>query len=604
MGRVYRAVQSPLDRVVALKVLSPNFPSSRDPGFQQRFLREASLSAKLRHPNTVTLIDYGQTEDEIYYIAMEFLEGRTLAQELSRVGPLPWGRALEIGQQICRSLREAHKLSIVHRDLKPANVMLLNEADHDIVKVLDFGLVKSVLPPGQGVKSPEITQHGTFLGSPQYIAPEQARNIADARSDVYSLGVVLYQMLMGRPPFISKDYIELIFSHMKEPPPAFASLRPELAVPPEIEAMVRRCLEKDPKNRFQSMDEVLEAMREANRQAGGQSGIFRRVGSTTGPFLSAAFEPEGRQSSKEDAPETVAVDISVDVPEAKAQGRRKALIAAGAALGAALAVVVVSLFMARPAPPPPPTASAAAAKASKTAASSKKIPATKPAAPVPTPSLLGGIAAEDIPLADWTPVGSGSTRAPVHFLLTSDPSGAQVFYNGVLQGVTPFVLDIRPEGDELGVNVELTFAKAGYITEKVVTGGSGEVVLRQKLTRKPKPLPPPVATVETVGAQGPMPMPVFAFTEGMTRPERLSGRDIEYTEEAIAANVQGLMKVKCIITVMGKVENCRILETVPYMDQAVLDALTTRVYSPATYQGKPVAVEYIFNFRLRPPQQR
>jgi len=142
MGKVYKAMQSPLERVVALKILNPNFPAEKDPAFKRRFFLEASLTSKLRHPNTVTVIDYGQTDDGIFFIAMEYLEGQTLAEVLSLEKTLPWTRVLDIGQQVCRSLREAHKLGVIHRDLKPANVMLLNEADQDMVKVLDFGLVK------------------------------------------------------------------------------------------------------------------------------------------------------------------------------------------------------------------------------------------------------------------------------------------------------------------------------------------------------------------------------------------------------------------------------------------------------------------------------
>ncbi|WP_246137418.1 serine/threonine-protein kinase [Myxococcus llanfairpwllgwyngyllgogerychwyrndrobwllllantysiliogogogochensis] len=169
MGRVYRALQLPLERMVALKVLSPTFPSANDPEFQRRFFLEASVTAKLRHPNTVTLIDYGKTDDGTFYIAMEYLEGRTLAEHLT-AGPLPWPRAVDIAQQVCRSLREAHRLGVVHRDLKPANVMLLAEegsAERDHVKVLDFGLVKPFVVEGASHLSvPDITQVGTFLGSP------------------------------------------------------------------------------------------------------------------------------------------------------------------------------------------------------------------------------------------------------------------------------------------------------------------------------------------------------------------------------------------------------------------------------------------------------
>ena len=124
MGRVYKAIQTPLDRMVALKVLHPQYSTQdKDPGFQKRFLLEASVTAKLRHPNTVTVIDYGKTDDGIFYIAMEYLEGLTLSQLLTQNGALPWTRALDIAQQIARSLREAHKFSLIHRDLKPANVM-------------------------------------------------------------------------------------------------------------------------------------------------------------------------------------------------------------------------------------------------------------------------------------------------------------------------------------------------------------------------------------------------------------------------------------------------------------------------------------------------
>jgi serine/threonine-protein kinase len=631
MGKVYRAMQAPLDRVVALKVLNPSFPSTKDPGFQQRFLREASLTSKLRHPNTVTVIDYGQTDDNIYYIAMEYLEGRTLAQVLAQTGPLSWSRVISIVQQVCRSLREAHALGIVHRDLKPANIMLLNESDQDLVKVLDFGLVKSIAPMSEeeaAALGPEITQSGTFLGSPQYMAPEQARNVADARSDIYSLGVVMYQMLQGRPPFIARDHLELIFAHCKEPPPPFNSLRPHLPVPQDIEAVVMRSLDKDPARRYQSMDEMLEALRTANMAAGGHSGLFKRPGggATTGPHpspLFAAVSPPDTNAS------TLALDISVEVPESVARARRRKLLAMGLAGGAAAIGLVATLFLLRPQETPavaPPVA---------------EVAAVAPAPTTPPP-----------PTAE--PAQAGPQK--VRFRLMSEPSGARVFYLGKERGATPFVLEI-PAGGDGTVTAELTFWLEGYQPETVMTGGSGDVVLSQKLQKRrggapgpgkvefanargtslepatsmatsldpaeslvpsnptPAPAPKPTApepdsaAVETAGslavpvlpanvlaAAGTRPLP---YGEGMSRLERLEGKEIAYTREALAARVQGNMLVKCTITREGRVENCRVLKPVPHMEQAVVETLQSYVYKPILYKGQPVAVDYVFNLKLQ-----
>lgn len=630
MGKVFKAIQAPLDRIVAVKVLSPNFPSAKDPGFEKRFLREASLTSKLRHPNTVTVIDYGQTDDGIYYIAMEFLEGHTLSQELARHGSLPYPRALHITQQICRSLREAHRLGVIHRDLKPANVMLMTDHDQDLVKVLDFGLVKSFLPdaPGQEV-NPEITQNGTFLGSPQYMAPEQARNVSDPRSDVYSLGVLLYQMLTGRPPFIGRDYLELIFQHLKEQPPRFKQVRPDIDIPPSVEAVVFRCLSKDPAERYQSMDELLEAMR-MSVSGSGLSGVFQAstLGYGTGQFQT--MNPVVTTPPPTPTPSTDAIEIHLD--EEVADGRRKYIVPAAVVGGSLLLGFLAVLLVGGPTQPAAP-ATAAAVPAQ----------AQKPAAP-------------------QVPVN-------VRFRIDSIPSGAQLFLKDQPIGVTPAVLEL-PGNDKGVATAEFTFSLEGYHPLTLVAGGAGEVVLTQPLQQKTEPrrvgaarvqggraversataaspseerpaeysmgsLEPamafeddvvpsaPIAEEKPAAVAAPAPTPAVAkssaqavpastggamaesdellrFTEGMRRPRPVSRPLPVYTPSARDARVQGMMVIKCVITTRGAVENCRVLKTVPVMERVVLETIAQWRYRPYVYEGKIHPLEYVFNIKLTP----
>src|SRR5580698_1991524 len=161
MGKVYRAEQAPLGRLCAVKILNPNYAGEQDPEFHKRFFLEASIASKLTHPNTVTIFDYGRTDDDIYYMAMEYLDGCTLHRAIREAGHFPEERAAHVARQICRALREAHSLGIIHRDLKPANVYLVEHGDEpDFVKVLDFGLVKNVAD----ASGEELTQAGLFMG--------------------------------------------------------------------------------------------------------------------------------------------------------------------------------------------------------------------------------------------------------------------------------------------------------------------------------------------------------------------------------------------------------------------------------------------------------
>ena len=267
MGAVYRAEQISLKRIVALKVLRPEL--SADAGLVQRFNAEAELAGKLNHPNTVTLYDFGQDSDGALFIAMEYLEGRSLRELLHREGPLPPPRAIAICEQVCSSLGDAHARGIVHRDLKPDNVMLVQVGRRsDVVRVLDFGIAK--LRDEQGdITAMPMTRAGDLLGTPQYMAPEQIRGEkVDARTDVYVLGAMLYEMITGRLPFEGPSLMAILSKHLTEVPVPPRQRRPELALPPALEALVMDALQKDPAARPPSMEVVAERLAALGLSAG------------------------------------------------------------------------------------------------------------------------------------------------------------------------------------------------------------------------------------------------------------------------------------------------------------------------------------------------
>jgi len=263
MGKIYRAEQSPLNRVVALKVLDPaTTDDSERSVFRERFFLEASTCAKLTHPNTLRIFDYGSTWDEVYFIAMEYLQGRTLQQIIRSESPLAPLRVLRIMKQICGSLAEAHSRGVIHRDLKPSNIMLTRHGEHEeFVKVLDFGLVKRIRDTG------DMTDAGRLLGSPMYMSPEQVKCQAlDVRSDIYALGVVMYVALTGKRPFKKTSSVSVLLSQIKEIPPAFEVVRPGLDLPQNLEWVVMTCLKKKREDRFASVRELLRAVRICEKQ--------------------------------------------------------------------------------------------------------------------------------------------------------------------------------------------------------------------------------------------------------------------------------------------------------------------------------------------------
>jgi len=256
MGEVFVARHALMCRPTAVKVLRS--PNGDEGAALARFEREVQLSSTLTHPNTITIFDFGRTSDATFYYAMEYLHGMDLQLLVERFGPIRSERAAYILEQVCGSLGEAHRLGIVHRDLKPSNIFLTERGGiYDFVKVLDFGLAKQVAAEGTA----GVTKTGVIFGTPRYIAPESAYGEVevDARADVYNVGGVAYWMLTGQPPFTSESPVKLIVDHIKTAPTRPSDLS-ELPIHPELEAVVLKCLEKDPADRYQSATEVGAAL--------------------------------------------------------------------------------------------------------------------------------------------------------------------------------------------------------------------------------------------------------------------------------------------------------------------------------------------------------
>lgn len=253
MATVYKGTDLTLGRTVAIKVLSEELAS--DPSFVARFRLEAQAAASLAHPNIVAVYDTG-SDGDIHYIVMEYLEGRTLHQILSEDGPLPPEQAAAIGAEVAHALAEAHEKGIVHRDVKPGNIMIGRTG---MAKVMDFGIAKAATAGA-------LTQVGSILGTVAYLSPEQARgDKVDGRSDIYSLGALLYQMVTGKLPLRGDTYVEMVQKLNSEDPSPPSSLNP--AVPASLDAVVMKAMSKDPDDRYQTGTELAEDLIAVSRGA-------------------------------------------------------------------------------------------------------------------------------------------------------------------------------------------------------------------------------------------------------------------------------------------------------------------------------------------------
>lgn len=259
MCSVYRARHTLIGKEVAIKILKPTFAA--DPKLAERFEQEARASSLINHPHAVNVTDFGVAEDKLHFIVMELLDGEPISRVVQRQGPLPIKRVAHILRQVCSALDAAHAAGVIHRDIKADNIILSDYEGADWVTVVDFGISKIL----EDIKHPaSMTGANLILGTPRYMAPEQCQgNPVDARTDVYSLGVVLYEMLTGKAPFEDASATRLLLHHTSTPAPPLRRRRPDLL--PEVEAVVMRALEKNPEERPQSAMELLAEFEHAAR---------------------------------------------------------------------------------------------------------------------------------------------------------------------------------------------------------------------------------------------------------------------------------------------------------------------------------------------------
>ena len=327
MGEVYEAEHIYIHKRVALKLLRPDL--AREVEAVQRLHREAQATSAIGHDNIVKIEDFGYSDDGLVFLAMEWLEGETLAEYLER-GPVDLAEGLEIIYQVCKALAAAHATGVVHRDLKPPNIFVLrDEAGAIQVKVVDFGIAKLLFDDAG------ITQTGMIVGTPHYMAPEQGQGEAvDHRADIYSIGIILYQMAVGEVPFPSSEFFAVLHDHAITKPTSPSVAGPGRGVTPVLEALIMRCLEKEPNDRFQDMVELQRAI---DTVRGAQAQFTSRGASAERPRTAArdSLSPPTKQQTAVQPQFSVNAE-SLDFPAVRGN-RNKGLIAAGAIVVAALA---------------------------------------------------------------------------------------------------------------------------------------------------------------------------------------------------------------------------------------------------------------------------
>jgi serine/threonine protein kinase len=460
MGIVYSATHLSLDRPVAVKML--NRALLADPTVVARFHREARAASRLNHPNSISILDFGQTEDGTLFMALEFLPGRTLARVITEEFPVQARRVVKIGSQILAALTEAHALGILHCDIKPENVMLeIRHDEADVVKVLDFGIAK--LRDGSG--SQKLTREGMACGTPGYASPEQARGEElDPRSDLYSVGVVLYELVSGKLPYEAATPGALLAKMLVEQPVALRRRRPDLVVPHDLEAVIMRALATDRQERFASAvafrRELLacsdtgerpvpppraQATAVIDARPGSGSRSAQRPGRTATPPAppAASRSPEAPRPTPRHRPASPAPRRALR-ETAGAMAVMVGSVASALLLGAGV-WYGLSLVRAPTAPVATPF----------------ELPATQVVAPTPPPTPFA-VQAADRPTGPAAP--AAATAAGLEGVVTVlGMPGAQITVDGLQAGQSPRELRLPPGAHR----IRLKHAAAGDVEETV-----------------------------------------------------------------------------------------------------------------------------------------
>ncbi|HEX8791229.1 MAG TPA: serine/threonine-protein kinase [Polyangiaceae bacterium] len=462
MGVVYAGRHKVIDKKVAIKVLRGEMAS--DTELTERFLQEARAASAIGNPHIIDISDFGQLPDGSTYFVMELLEGKSLSELMNdSKGPMPVGRLCHIAKQIAQGLAAAHAANIIHRDLKPDNVMLVTRGgEKDFTKILDFGIAKV----GTGTK--RMTRAGSVFGTPHYMSPEQAAGAqVDHRTDIYALGVILYEMASGKVPFDADNFMGILTQHMYKAPVPIRALVPEVDVPPGLDAIILKSLTKKPEGRYQSMDELMGDLDKLDK--GLLPDAVQEMMARSGGFNVPA---DYFRSSAMPAP----------VPGSPALPRtRWPLYAVIGAVGTLVGIVAVVVI----------------------AKSGSSTAHTLPPGSVVPPPVTAAAAIPTVPPAATTSASAAPVApAPVHEVVVAVvPMDATVTRDGQDQGAPPVLLHL---GD--GEMASLVITRSGY-KSKTVTVDPAKPKLTVKLDRdfgRPAgggagPARPPSGGIDDVG---------------------------------------------------------------------------------------------------------